>query len=85
MYICIVCYPCGVTINDDDDDDCTAERLHETRRTEKQTALGDKTKVQMMRLRFVILMTDRRRVKRCIIIIMMRIIELCALLKETEH
>jgi len=21
VHICIVCYPCGVTINDDDDDD----------------------------------------------------------------
>jgi len=21
VHVCIVCYPCGVTINDDDDDD----------------------------------------------------------------
>ena len=37
VHICIVCYPCGVTINDDDDDEYSRPMKQTDRQTGRQT------------------------------------------------
>ena len=37
VHICIVCYPCGVTIKDDDDDEYSRPMKQTGRQTDRQT------------------------------------------------